>query len=294
MLASRIVSRLTSSVHRSNVATGSRIASFATTSSADETTKGYRKKILRKQHREVIKRMREVNEEHEVKAKALGLDWRVVCATVLQRYPVITPTNEPWEEAHYDMEERMAEKQREWLMEQLGDTDANFVGDENPSYDEIVASMPFTPAPRVSQADIDGDMRSMERKMDKSSFLLVKRNRDNYAWQFPQGKLNKDKDGDSGRTTAERIIDRAVGNVHRWFVSNAPIGHICYAYPPEIQEQRGQYGAKVYFWRCQLIEGTVKLETRLYKDYAWVAREEIGDYVEDEDTRLFLSAVLPH
>ena len=256
--------------------------------------KGFRKKILRKQYREVIQRMRKVNEEHEVKAKALGLDWRIVCATVLHRYPTITPANEPWEEAQYNMEERMAEKQREWLMDQLGDTDANFIGDENPSYDEILASMPFEPASRESQADIDGDMRSMERKQDKSSFLLVKRNRDSHVWQFPQGKLNTEKDGDSGRKAAERIIDRAVGNVHRYFISNAPIGHFCYAYPPQIQEQRGQYGAKVYFWRCQLIEGTVKLETRLYKDYAWITREEIEKYIEDEDTRLFLASVLPH
>eukprot|EP00605_Chrysophyceae_sp_TOSAG23-4_P002349 GSChrysophyteH1.ASY1.ANO1.2597.1 assembled CDS len=290
-----LVPRIAGRAARANVATGSRCSlQFSTTAGEEGDNKKQRKKVLRKQYREVVQRMREINEEHETKAKALGLGWRVVCATVLQRYPTISPDNEPWEEAQYDLEEKLAEKQREWLLEQLGDTDANLIGEEDPGYDEILASMPFEPASRTTQADIDGDMRSMNRRLDKSSFFIVKRNRSDNSWQFPQGKLNPDKDGDSGRKAAERIIDRAVGNVHRYFISNAPIGHFCYAYPPEIQEQRKQYGAKVYYWRCQIIEGSIKLETRLYKDYAWVARDELGDYIEDKDTCMFLSAALPH
>jgi hypothetical protein len=71
---------------------------------------------------------------------------------------------------------------------------------------------------------------------------------------------------------AERVLDRAIGKTRHWFVSNAPIGHICYAYPKAMQQQRKQYGAKVFFYRAQLIEGSIKLETKLYKDYAWVGR----------------------
>jgi hypothetical protein len=71
---------------------------------------------------------------------------------------------------------------------------------------------------------------------------------------------------------AERVVDRAIGKTRRYFISNAPIGHYCYAYSPAVQKQRKQYGAKVFFYRAQLIEGTVKLETKLYKDYAWIGR----------------------
>lgn len=274
------------SLHASNIVYGRR--------NHNKEPEPHRKKILRKYDREIISKMRSNNEEHEMKAEALNLPWRTVCATVLHRYPIITPDNEPWEEEHYDMQEELAEYQRVWLQEQLGDTDANLIGDDNPDYDEIVGSLPFDPAPRISEADINNDTKSMERKMAKSAFLLVKRNRGDHPWQFPQGKLIEEKDGQSGRSAAERIIDRACGKINRYFISNSPIGHYCYAYPPEIQEARGQYGAKVFFWRCQLLAGSVKLETRLYKDYAWVAREEIGDFVEDPDTAAFLSAVLPH
>ena len=71
---------------------------------------------------------------------------------------------------------------------------------------------------------------------------------------------------------AERVIDRAVGKVNRYFISNSPQGHYCYKYSPQLQEKRGDFGAKVFFYRSQLITGSVKLETKLYTDYAWIAR----------------------
>lgn len=55
-------------------------------------------------------------------------------------------------------------------------------------------------------------------------------------------------------------------------MSNAPIGHYCYEYPDAVKKQRNNFGAKVFFYRAQYILGTVKLETKLYTDYAWVAR----------------------
>lgn len=92
--------------------------------------------------------------------------------------------------------------------------------------------------------------------------------------------------------TSERIIDRSVGEVRRWFVSNAPIGYVSYAYPKEMQQQRKQYGAKVYFYRAQLIEGNLKLETRLYTDMAWISRDEVGEYF-NEDMAEYLTELLP-
>lgn len=92
--------------------------------------------------------------------------------------------------------------------------------------------------------------------------------------------------------TSERIIDRSVGEVRRWFVGNAPIGYVCYAYPPEMQKQRQQYGAKVFFSRAQLVEGNMKLETRLYTDMAWISRDEVGEYF-NEDMAEYMRELLP-
>ncbi len=127
-------------------------------------------------------------------------------------------------------------------------------------------------------SDEANDRHSLERSLQDSLFLIVKRNRNDHSWQFPQGRL---LDTESNlRECGERVGDRAVGAaVRRWVVGNGPIGHYCYAYPPAMQQQRQQYGAKVYFMRAQLIAGAVKLETRLYKDFAWISRLYMHNYI---------------
>jgi large subunit ribosomal protein L46 len=48
--------------------------------------------------------------------------------------------------------------------------------------------MPFTPAPRTTEADMNNDRKSMDRRLQDSLFLIVKRSRNDHQWQFPQGK----------------------------------------------------------------------------------------------------------
>jgi large subunit ribosomal protein L46 len=249
------------------------------------------RRILKpREKRPIIQKQRKVNADHEKRAKEMGLGFRIIGATVLHRYPTITPDPEPWEVEMHGVQEKILAKSREWFMSQVGGTASQMIPDNNPSLEEILESMPFKPASRVTEADEKDDRRSLDRKLPRSLFLVVKRNRKDNPWQFPQGKL-LDAEGNL-RAAAERVIDRAVGKTRRWFISNAPIGHYCYAYPKEIQEQRKQYGAQVFFYRCQLIEGNVKLETKLYKDYAWISRDEVGEYF-DKDTADFMTALLP-
>jgi hypothetical protein len=252
----------------------------------------YRKKILVKHERDIIKARRELNAHHEEKAAEMGLGFRTVVSSILHRYPVITPEAEDWEVEMSVLQDEINDKKREYFLEQTMGTDSQMIEDNNPTFEEIMDSMPFKPASRVTEADKNKDTRSMERMLDKSCFLVVKRNREDKSWQFPQGKVSDEKDGNIPRATAERVLDRAVGTVNRYFISNAPVGHICYAYPEAMQKKRGEYGAKVFFYRAQLIQGAVKLETRLYTDYAWIGRGEVGEYFDD-DTAQFMQALLP-
>ena len=64
-----------------------------------------------------------------------------------------------------------------------------------------------------------------------------------------------------------------------------------YEYPAELKQSRRQFGAHVFFYRAQLIAGSVKLETRLYKDYAWISRHEVNEYFDDT-TANYLRALL--
>ena len=85
------------------------------------------------------------------------------------------------------LQEMINDKKREYFLEQTLGTDSQLIEDNNPTFEEILDSMPFTPAPRVTEADEKNDRKSMNRMLDKSCFLIVKRNRNNQAWQIPPG-----------------------------------------------------------------------------------------------------------
>lgn len=250
----------------------------------------FRKHPHIRDNRPIIQKQRRINEEHEQIAQGMGLPWRIVGASILHRYPTLSPDIPKWEADFVDMRNKIDNKNRQAFKDKTKGTDLDIIPDENPSFDEIVATLPFKPASRITPADEADDRRSMDRKMAQSLYLVVKRNRENNMWQFPQGKW---LENETLRETAERINNRSVGNLNRWFISNAPMGHYCYAYPKELQQQRKQYGAKVFFYRSQYLDGDIKLETRLYTDYAWIARSEVGEYF-DPDMAEYLDALLPN
>ena len=242
----------------------------------------------KRQHRDVLVKMQATSDEHEARAKELGLPFRTISAGILHRYPEVSPDAPEWDVAFQQVQDKINAKKREMFNSEMENTDADVLSDVSMDYDEILKSMPFQPASRITEADEKNDRHSPQRRLTDSLFLLVKRNRSDKSWQFPQGKL---RDEETLRDTAERVTDRAVGKVERWFVGNAPVGHYVYAYPKEMQKARGEYGAKVFYYRSQLTAGNIKLETRLYTDFAWVARDEVGDYL-DEETAYYMSQLL--
>lgn len=49
----------------------------------------------------------------------------------------------------------------------------------------------FQPASRETEADRSGDLKSLQRKLDRVLYLLVKKPRKEHAWQMPQGGLEE-------------------------------------------------------------------------------------------------------
>ena len=66
--------------------------------------------------------------------------------------------------------------------------------------------------------------------------------------------------GHSMIQTCERIVDRTTGSVERYFLSNAPIGYYCYAYPPALQQQQEDEEEQVI---AQLTARVAELELQL-------------------------------
>ena len=51
----------------------------------------------------------------------------------------------------------------------------------------------FIPSSRETEADRTGDMRSLERKLDRVLYLLVKKPRNEHTWQMPQGGIEENE-----------------------------------------------------------------------------------------------------
>ena len=240
-------------------------------------------------NRPVIQEQRLKNQALEEKAKKLDLEWRVVGASILQRYPKLASEPEPWEKNMTDVQEDLDTMYQSAFIEATEGTKAGILAglDANTTLDKI----PFQAASRITEADKTNDLKSLNRKLGDSLFLVVQRNRKDCPWQFPQGKLQDDSE--TLRQGAERVLSRAVGKIGRWFISNAPLAYYCYEYPPEMQKARNQFGAKIFFYRAEFTAGNIKLETRLYKDYAWVSRSEAVEYFPKE-MKLFIHSILPY
>jgi len=134
-------------------------------------------------------------------------------------------------------------------------------------------------------------MKSLMRKLDTKLFLIVKKNRSDHAWQFPQGK--REASENSLRKTAERELREECGSeVDVWFNGNAPRHLHAYEYPPDVQKRLNTYGAKVFFFYAYYIKGPIILNNKELIDYHWVTREEMKEYINPELYKTVLS-ILP-
>ncbi|KAL9137638.1 MAG: hypothetical protein Q9175_001157 [Cornicularia normoerica] len=132
------------------------------------------------------------------------------------------------------------------------------------------------PMPRVTEADKAGDMKSLNRALQKTLYLVVSRGKG--QWEFPSAELARQE---SLHTGAERIIVQTGGlNMNTWVVGNIPIGHQVYNYSQGIvNEESGSLlrGEKLFFMKARILAGQANLKDNQFglEDFQWLAKEEI-------------------
>ena len=149
--------------------------------------------------------------------------WRVVAAICVQRMPTLgrekTALELQFQEmkdqvrmeksklSDHELEEvefeklkkvRVQKAQDEQIAEPTGTSEKN--DDESSAFEDLQESrelelQEFQPANRETEADRLGDMRSLNRKLDRMLYLLVKKPREEYAWQMPQGGVEGEEVG---------------------------------------------------------------------------------------------------
>jgi large subunit ribosomal protein L46 len=216
-----------------------------------------------------------VNDEfHQRKARQMGLEWELSVAAIVQRPNVVQPDREPWEVEMEQLQTHLSQYGKRYPKELVGDIypDDSY---KPLDQDELLARLPFRPAPRETTADETGDIRTVDRKLKHSVYLFVKSQPTN-RWEFPSVTLNPDElllDG------AKRALQPLYG-LKFWCPSNAPWSVQLTPFTThERQQKPGLYGRKTFFVLLQYDTGVVPD----HLDYGWLDRDEITERVEQVD-----------
>ncbi|GAA5852871.1 hypothetical protein JCM9279_006209 [Rhodotorula babjevae] len=232
--------------------------------------------------------------------------YRVVAAALLSRPPLVLPALSPLERSYYAYQRKIhralskpTASATSWFFKKGSAAEKAFaqfdqrVDREDTGLDERAEQRAFEMAgeevegaPEVmsaeTEADRSGDARSLERRADRTLYLLLKKKRDQHAWQFPQGAVSSTE---SLVDAAHReLLGEAGPNVDAWPVGRVPASALEYEFPPEHRRKNpGSEGARVFFMPMRIVRGQpVPNAKEGIVDYAWLTKEEVKDKVSSE------------
>eukprot|EP00736_Rhodelphis_marinus_P001870 Rmarinus@m.15647 len=229
--------------------------------------------------------------KHELDEKAAAFDtpWVHKSALVLERLPVVLPPPEPWEER---WRQAQMEKQLKWNGKAMSDEYYQMVNQDRiktfavkdgrrvPLVGRYDIGDNFKPAPRTTKHDKSDNRRTLERALWNRLYLIVKRDRSEHAWQFPQRVI---QDGETLRGCAEALASVYGPEARFWTPGNAPCGHLVYEHSKDYQKKNNSFGSKVFFYRFEYYAGRLEFPEDVV-DFAWVTRDELPTYFTTEMT----------
>ncbi|KAK0753238.1 39S mitochondrial ribosomal protein L46-domain-containing protein [Schizothecium vesticola] len=143
------------------------------------------------------------------------------------------------------------------------------------------------PVGRRSRADEEGDVRRLDRRMEETVYLVVRKGEEG-EWGFPAGDVTT---SEALHETAKRTLAESAGvNMNAWIVGRVPIAHHVAEFEdaPETgpapaakaadagDESRFD-GEKIFFLKGRIMAGQVDLTGNKYgyTDFKWVNKDEL-------------------
>lgn len=144
----------------------------------------------------------------------------------------------------------------------------------------------------TTEADANGDVRTILRRLDRRLFLLV-RSKATGKWNFPMAEYDMKKD-QTLRATAERAVELQVGRkyLHVWMVGNAPMG-----WNALNEKNQHDLASRVFYFDSELVwddggklpsvkdflspEKNDKHVIESISDFAWLSKPELPEYLDD-------------
>lgn len=197
-------------------------------------------------------------------------DDKIIAAVVVERLPVVLPDMAPPVNAFESFSFEWRQQFRREYPQEFLDISSSRVADEGEAE--------FEPAPTVTEADKTNDRRSLQRALSRRLYLLIRGVpyggvKDSPVWHFIEKEYAKE---DTLRLCAEEAMKPFVSDPKNlYFVGNAPMGHLSY--------KLCEPNYKRFFFKTQLIAGQVLVKGKKIKDYAWVAKDELSEYLDSSD-----------
>mmetsp|Transcript_5508 Transcript_5508/g.11973 ORF Transcript_5508/g.11973 Transcript_5508/m.11973 type:complete len:385 (+) Transcript_5508:171-1325(+) len=221
-------------------------------------------------------------------AKKENKPWRIRVAVMVERLPVVTPDMEDWERDYIDLRDYIWTYGKEYP-EETGFMYAPDKPEDHivPTDEELLAGLPFQIAPRETEADATGNVKTRDRQLKTRVYLAhrtdAEGNKSGPRWTLPSALASNDE---TLLQTAQRAVSASFGkDLELWCPSNAPMTVNFRVYNKNLPEsfREGYYGEKIFYYRVQHDQGDVD-ESSLGngEDYAWLTREEMVERVEEE------------
>lgn len=141
--------------------------------------------------------------------------------------------------------------------------------------------------------DATNNRKSLNRALKGRVFLLVKNTAPDakFPWFFPVGEKLVDE---KMRDAAVRHVAAHVGDeLEVTPVGFAPIGYVQYLHDEGDKSASDFDGTKVFFYKAQLRDGDVQLQSDKAADYLWVTRDELAEYL-DTDIADYVTKIVPN
>ncbi|KAJ3173602.1 54S ribosomal protein L17 mitochondrial [Geranomyces variabilis] len=125
-------------------------------------------------------------------------------------------------------------------------------------------------ASRTTAADAAGDMKSLDRALDRTLYLVVRRASGprKGEWQLPSGQI---KDDELLHEAATRHLYAEVGNaLETWVVGRTPVGHLVAG------------SEKIFYLKAHILSGKIQTDGKLADDYAWATKQELKEYLKPD------------
>lgn len=214
-------------------------------------------------------------------ASAYKKGWRLACATMLERYPTITPDIHPFENEYLegrflDEQLRSCPMPAEAFLSERDQVD----GKKYPTFDDPIANQ-YVPASRVTEADHKNDIRSLDRALQERLYFVIK-SAHSSLYRLPQ--IMVDDDEVKLITFAERAfkaVTNPVTRPHIHYIAPRPACHLEHVYPVSYQKKYDVYGIRIFFYRAMLVVGEID-GVKNADDFAWARASELNQFLGPE------------